>query len=530
MADMNTPIVDNSSRIRPATGLGGKGSPVQGGGLMSQIPEAVSSAVTPLIQQAGQQINSGVNSALGTDGGNPYSAMTRVPQPSSIWGPINPPSRREDLFLPNGMQPIATPMSAFANGGKVAAQKAQAQGRGNDTMLVHMTPKEVGGLQALAMANGGSLTVNPQTGLPEAGFLDSLLPTILGVGATILSGGTITPLMAGLGVGGFEALRTGDLGKGLMAGLGAFGGANLGSALSTAGASNLGAEATKQALTQSGTQQVAADQVAQQMLAENAAIMGTGAGTTGVAGSLGGMTPEGLLGGSLGYTSGVAAATPSATLGNVMSGISGIGNEAGRANLMNAFKGQFGQMGTGEKIATGLGAMNTFGAFEQPAMQPLVTPEDDYEYKGPYTPTRRAVTYPGADRRSTSEFSYFSPSNPIPYAQGGDVNMEDGGFVVDARTVSEIGNGSSNAGLERLARLGARPIQGRGDGVSDSIPANIGGSQDARVARDEAYLPPEAVKRAGGATKLYAMMDKAHKARKSAKRGQDTGGLKALMA
>jgi len=50
------------------------------------------------------------------------------------------------------------------------------------------------------------------------------------------------------------------------------------------------------------------------------------------------------------------------------------------------------------------------------------------------------------------------------------------------------------------------------------------------VARDEAYLPPEAVKRAGGATKLYAMMDKAHKARKSAKRGQDTGGLRALMA
>jgi len=154
----------------------------------------------------------------------------------------------------------------------------------------------------------------------------------------------------------------------------------------------------------------------------------------------------------------------------------------------------------------------------------------EYDYKGPYKPTKRTVTYPGAGRRSTSEFSYFSPSNPIPYAQGGDVNMEDGGFVVDARTFSEIGNGSSNAGLERLARLGARPIQGRGDGVSDSIPANIGGSQEARVARDEAYLPPEAVKRAGGATKLYAMMDKAHKARKSAKRGQDTGGLKALMA
>ena len=30
------------------------------------------------------------------------------------------------------------------------AQAIQSQGRGNDTMLVHMTPNEVGGLQNLA--------------------------------------------------------------------------------------------------------------------------------------------------------------------------------------------------------------------------------------------------------------------------------------------------------------------------------------------------------------------------------------------
>jgi len=122
----------------------------------------------------------------------------------------------------------------------------------------------------------------------------------------------------------------------------------------------------------------------------------------------------------------------------------------------------------------------------------------------------------------------FSPAQK--FAEGGDVNMEDGGFVMDARSVSEIGNGSSNAGLEKLSKLGARPLQGRGDGVSDSIPANIGGSQKARVARDEAYFSPAAVEKLGGSQKLYAMMDKAHKSRKNAKRGQDTGGLKALMA
>lgn len=51
------------------------------------------------------------------------------------------------------------------------AQYLKSKGRGNDTMLVHMTPGEVKSLQTLAMSAGGSLTINPETGLPEAGFL-----------------------------------------------------------------------------------------------------------------------------------------------------------------------------------------------------------------------------------------------------------------------------------------------------------------------------------------------------------------------
>jgi hypothetical protein len=126
------------------------------------------------------------------------------------------------------------------------AQGLASLGRGNDKMLVHMTPGEVKGLQSLAMAHGGSLTINPHTGLPEAGFLSSMLPTVLGIGATVLSGGAITPLMAGLGIGGLAALTTGSLGKGLMAGLGAFGGAGLGGTLSEFGNIS-GVEAAKKA-------------------------------------------------------------------------------------------------------------------------------------------------------------------------------------------------------------------------------------------------------------------------------------------
>ena len=115
-------------------------------------------------------------------------------------------------------------------------------------------------------------------------------------------------------------------------------------------------------------------------------------------------------------------------------------------------------------------------------------------------------------------------------AKGGSIHMDDGAFVVDARTVSELGNGSSSAGQELLARLGGRPVKGPGDGVSDSIPANIGGTQEARVARDEVIIPAAAVRKLGGAKKLYALMEKAHKARKKAKRGEDTKVAKGLGA
>jgi hypothetical protein len=121
------------------------------------------------------------------------------------------------------------------------AQQLQSEGRNGDSLLVHMTPSEVGGLQALAKANGGSLTVNPKTGLVEANFLEAILPTVLGVGLSFIPG--VGPLMAAGLVGGGTALATGDLGKGALAGLGAYGGAGLGGAITSSGATTLGAAA-----------------------------------------------------------------------------------------------------------------------------------------------------------------------------------------------------------------------------------------------------------------------------------------------
>ena len=120
-----------------------------------------------------------------------------------------------------------------------AAQLLAAHGRGDDTVLVHMTPGEVKSLNDMAMAHGGSLTTNPHTGLPEAGFLSGLLPMVLGAGLAAATGGS--SLLIGAGIGGLQAARTGSIGKGLMAGLGAWGGAGLASGLMSAGASNIAA-------------------------------------------------------------------------------------------------------------------------------------------------------------------------------------------------------------------------------------------------------------------------------------------------
>jgi len=136
---------------------------------------------------------------------------------------------------------------------QLAAQHLSNQGRGPDDTLVHMSTKELRSLNDLARAHGGQLTVNPHTGLPEAGLLDSLLPTIIGAGLTYFSGGTITPAMAGLGIGGFQALRTGSLEKGLMAGLGAYGGAGLTAGVMDAGAAAIGRDAASTAVQQAPT-------------------------------------------------------------------------------------------------------------------------------------------------------------------------------------------------------------------------------------------------------------------------------------
>jgi len=125
------------------------------------------------------------------------------------------------------------------------AQHLKEQGRGPDDTLVHMSRQEVGALQQIAKAHGGSLTINPSTGLAEAGFLSTILPMAAGALAVALApetGGMSLEAYSALAAGGIglaDYAITGSLQQGLMAGLGAWGGASLAGGLEAAGAQGL---------------------------------------------------------------------------------------------------------------------------------------------------------------------------------------------------------------------------------------------------------------------------------------------------
>ena len=194
------------------------------------------------------------------------SKVTPQPNPSYPLARLNsstyaaPLSYNQPTEVVGGYDAKINPMTGeelgqtnFARGGEASSaglgSLLAAHGRRGDSMLVHMHPEEVQGLQALAMAHGGSLTINPETGLPEAFSLKQLLPTIIGatlntfapgvgkaVGSLIpgLSETAAQTIGTGLVVGGAYGLIEGDLKKGLAAGLGAYSGANIAQSLNAA--------------------------------------------------------------------------------------------------------------------------------------------------------------------------------------------------------------------------------------------------------------------------------------------------------
>ena len=276
----------------------------------------------------------------------------------------------------------------------VLADHMAAHGRGPDSMLVHMSPQEVQSLQELAMKNGGSLTINPETGLPEAGFLDSILPIIAGIALGPAGFGLMSAGMAGLAVGGVTALATGSLEKGLMAGMGAYGGAGITGALAGAGEGAMG---------------LAASEAAQQAALEQ--------GLTGEARSQ-------FLQNAV--TDKLAAATP---FDKLSTGFTNLGTEAGRTAALDAAGGGMGALKYG---AAAIAPIMADQMVDTTTKMPAAT-DTGYIRQKVYDPISGTYTDVGpvdASKWGNRSFSDIYRG----YADGGIVALAQGDLISDTAT------------------------------------------------------------------------------------------------
>jgi len=258
---------------------------------------------------------------------------------------------------------------------KNAADQLATQGRYGDTMMVHMNPIEVDALAKLSPT--GQLTINPQTGQPEAflPLLGSLLaPTLLGgtaLGATL---GTVGASALGTGLG--TIAEGGSLKEGITAGImGGLTGGLLKGIMPGAPTEIPGTEAIEATAGQAAQAAVPASTVAMPQINTlqdlNAATTGTlGMGNVAVPTS-GGFLNQ--LGSNLGITSGASDAAV----------LKGQGISQGQALMTQGVP----------AAASGLvGEMYVPMDYDMPAEEP--DPFGDYE--GPYMPTEQRTMIPGS--------------------------------------------------------------------------------------------------------------------------------------
>jgi hypothetical protein len=449
---------------------------------------------------------------------------------------------------------------------QLAAQHLAAKGRGPDDTLVHMSRNEVKSLSDLAMAHGGQLSINPETGLPEAGFLSAILPMVAGA-ALGPAGLGLSAMQAGLLVGAGSYLmnpRAGLMG-GLTAGLGGYGGAGLGAGLRDIATSEAGLTSTGASMDYTAQNAEAiknAQAFEQAKLAEAAKytspnymdVGGTGANylPTG-SGGLNVTAPyQGPIGADYEHVlpKGNLLQNPltGSQLGESATGFDAMSRGA-KSLFTDPTAEKFKTLGGGDYMGlakTGLAAAAPVATATPTLNMPNVSTAQKqqvvphYRYEpGMATPTPAASAtgientyFPGSRYTpvSSDEASRLYPGYPAAAAGGGLMNSE-GGYQADpnlmqVKTYDPVVRMATGGISDTHYNLGGysdggRLLRGPGDGVSDSIPAVIGKKQPARLADGEFVVPARIVSELGngsteaGARKLYAMMDRVQAARRN---------------
>ncbi|MNK46988.1 hypothetical protein D3C87_657890 [compost metagenome] len=470
---------------------------------------------------------------------------------------------------------------------KELSQHAAKHGRNGDTELLHVSKDELKTMQGLASLGGTRLTTNPHTGLPEAfnlgGLFRQILPVVAGVAGTMIGG----PAVGALASGATTAATTGSLEKGLMAGMGSYALGGLGNAALGAGASNLAggaAEAATQAGTEAATQaatqgaQEAASQAAAQGLGQGAA-MGPGIGTAeSLSQSFPNLTPAQI-------TQVTSEGTP-----DLMAQRAAMLNQFGQANYNMAPSGAITQAPPigGQFAPTTmekLGALTPGDMMNVAAQNPMGVLAGGSMLASALTPEQQAPGGDGSTIGASLDPNYFrnlgrqqqargfasgglaalnpksvgpvafDAGGPVPssfdnqmfpqagvqspmYAQATQAPMERAVLRSGYGPMTDPGTGDQTFAQGGLAQLNqGRAIRGPGDGMSDDIPAHIGGVEPAALADGEYVLPADVVSHLGngsteaGTRKLDGMMARIRQARTgNAKQGKQIKADKYLPA
>ena len=394
-------------------------------------------------------------------------------------------------------------------------------------------------------------------------FLSAMLPTIAGAGLMAVSGGAINPMTAGLIMGGLQTARTGSLNKGLMAGLGAYGGAGLASGLVGAGAQQVaGEQIAKEAATNAAAEGISLPSNYAQLAGQTATPAQIEAAKAGMSGldaaskGLGAIQSGGLgayqsgmqaMGAPSMLRTGLAAAAPV-----LMAAPQQPQLPVGDSTMPQRLKYEQGtatpfpqpDVPGYDDLGRDFGRQNRFfpnAGYKQ------ITPEEaksirgyaagGYMGGGPVEAMSNAnavgenTGYPQAD---ITGHAYATPwqtpvsQNVVAGTADTGVNrmtgqmLAEGGAVEPTPDFQEPYTAMARGGLSDLGSYsdGGRLLRGPGDGVSDSIPAVIGKKKPARLADGEFVVPARIVSELGngsteaGARKLYAMLDRVQSARK----------------
>lgn len=194
----------------------------------------------------------------------------------------------------------------------------------------------------------------------------------------------------------------------------------------------------------------------------------------------------------------------------------GMGYKPSDAEIMNYLK----RPGLNDSMIAR--SMNEFGVSPERIAEVTKAPVADIQsrYQAAMGPNAGIARRPGS-----GGVTYFSPMVYTPQAAApaaaAPVAAEPAAPVNPTVEDRYAEGGMAHGGLGSLGGYsdGGQLLRGPGDGVSDDIPAMIGGKQPARLADGEFVVPARIVSELGngsteaGARKLYAMMDRIKKAR-----------------